>query len=113
MLYKLLLRFLTGVFSLLLAAYLIEGIALANAYITTVVALIMGLLNVTIRPILYVLTLPLTLVTFGLFALVINALLLWFVASFVDGFTVEGFVSAFLGAAVISLVGFLMNKLTR
>lgn len=111
--YTLLIRFLTAVFSLLLAEYAIAGITIETTYTAVIVALIMGLLNITIRPILYVLTLPLTLLTFGLFALLINAGLLLFVASFVDGFTIDSLWAAFLGAAIISLTGFLIGKLTR
>ncbi len=105
-------RFLGTVFALLVAAYLIEGFVVANFYVAAIVAVILGLLNLTIKPILTLVTLPLNLITLGLFTFVINALLIWFVATFIDGFDVEGFVPALLGGLVIAVVGWVLNKLT-
>lgn len=108
---KILIRFLALVFSLLLVAHFMPGVSVDGLYTALIVALIIGLLNVTIKPLLQLLALPITILTFGLFALVINGLLFWFVASFVDGFTVDGFFPALFGALFVSLISWLLNKL--
>ena len=103
-------RILLGAVALYLAAYLIPGIELSGAYSALIAAVILGLLNAIVRPVLLVLTFPITLITLGLFAFVINALLFWFVASFVDGFVVSGFLAALLGSLLVSLVTAVGNK---
>ena len=77
---------------------------MGSFYTALVVALILGLINAVIRPVLVLLTLPLTIFTLGLFIFVINGLLFWFVASFVAGFDVAGFWPAVFGAIVYSLI---------
>ena len=108
----LLIRFLATVFALFLADYLLEGILLNGVYAAVIAALILGVLNTVVRPILVVLTLPVTIVTLGLFLFVLNATLFWFVGSFVDGFEVTGFGSALAGSLVVSVVGWVADKLT-
>ena len=80
------------------------GIAVASFWTAMVAALVLGLVNTIIRPILILLTLPATLLTLGLFIFVINGLLFWFVGSFVQGFTVSGFWPGVGGAIVYSIV---------
>lgn len=104
-------RVLVTALGLLLAAYLIPGIEVDGLYIALVSAFLLGLINLTIKPLLFVLTLPITIVTLGLFAFVLNALMFWFVASFVDGFSVDGFLPALLGSLFVSLVSAVGNKL--
>jgi len=87
------------------AGALLPGIQVDGAGAAILTALLLGLVNVTIRPILLILTLPLTLLTFGAFALVINGAMLALAARFVEGVHLAGFGSAVLGAAVVSLVG--------
>ena len=108
----LLLRLATLVFALLLIARLVPGVSVDSLYTALVVAVLLGLINITIKPLLLLLTLPLTLITLGLFALVVNAALFWFVATFVEGFSVDGFVPAFIGALILSLVNWAVSKLT-
>lgn len=84
--------------------YILSSIQVKDFVTALVVALVLGLVTAVIRPILVLLTLPVTILTLGLFILVINALLFWAVASFVDGFHVAGFWSAFWGAIVYSLI---------
>lgn len=98
--------------ALLAAAAYIPGIVVANPYTALIVALLLGLLNLIVRPILFVLTLPITILTFGLFSFVLNAGLFWFVASFVEGFTVDGFIPAFLGALVMSVANWVGSKIS-
>lgn len=85
------------------------GIQVDGAGAAILTALLLGLINVTIRPVLLILTLPLTLLTFGAFALVINGAMLALAARFVEGVQLAGFGSAVLGAVVISLVGGVVN----
>ena len=108
----LLLRFLGTVLAVLLAAYVVPGFTVSGFYAAAIVALILGVLNITIKPSLLILTLPINLLTFGLFTFIINGLLLWFVASFVQGFAVAGFLPAFLGSLVITIVNWVLHKIT-
>lgn len=107
---KLVIHVLVVAVALMFAAYIIPGIEVESIYIAIIAALILGLLNLVIKPILFILTLPLTIITFGLFALVLNALIFWFAASFIEGFTVTGFIPAFLGSIVVSLASALASK---
>tara|TARA_B100000745_G_scaffold223426_1_gene149150 strand:+ start:2282 stop:2626 length:345 start_codon:yes stop_codon:yes gene_type:complete len=102
--FYLLSKILLGAFSLLIAAKLIVGVEVHGLYVAIVAALVLGLLNTIVKPILVVLTLPITIITLGLFTFVINALLFLFAASFLEGFAVEGFLPALLGSLVVSVV---------
>lgn len=95
--------------ALLIMPRFIEGIAVSGSYTAVIAALIWGLISITIRPILGLLTLPINLLTFGLFSFVLNALLFWFVASFVQGFEVAGFVAALLGSVVLTVVSWAVD----
>lgn len=118
------LRWFINAVALLVAAFVVSGIRLTasatspglNEWMTlAIVALIFGLINALIRPVVVLLTLPLTILTLGLFVFVINALMLLLtgrIAQALDlGFRVEGFGSALLGALVISVVGFVLGRL--
>ena len=83
---------------------LVRGVEVEDAFAAVVAALVLGLANAIVRPLLVVLTFPLTLLTLGLFLLVVNALVLWLVSALVPGFRVQGFGSAFVGALVLSLL---------
>ncbi len=96
--------------TLLVLSQLGIGIAVTGLYTAIVVAIIWGLVSLTIKPILGLLTLPINLITFGLFSFILNALLFWFVASFVEGFTVAGFIPALIGSVVLSLVASVINR---
>lgn len=109
---KILLRILFTTLGVLLAAYFIPGISVAGFWTAVLVAVVLAILNVTIGFILKILTLPLSLVTFGLFFLVINALMFW-AASFVKGFHVSGFWAAFFGALIVTLVSMIGRLLAR
>ncbi len=95
--------------TLLVLSQLGIGITVSGLYTAIIVAIIWGLVSLTIKPILGLLTLPINLLTFGLFSFILNALLFWFVASFVDGFSVAGFIPALLGSVVLSLVSSVIN----
>ena len=106
-----LLRLLINAGGLLLISYFIDGIHVDSAYIAIISALILGILNILIKPIIQLFTLPITILTLGLFAFVINALFFWFVASFVQGFSVDSFGAAFVGALSMSIISWLTSKI--
>jgi putative membrane protein len=101
---RILLVWLINALSLLAVSYLLPSVSVDSIYVALLTALVLGLVNTLIRPLLLLVTLPLSVLTLGLFTLVINGLLFWFVASFVEGFRVGGFWSAFWGAIVYSLI---------
>lgn len=97
-------------FAVLVAAKIIPGITYGNSYFTLILAaLILGILNTMLRPILLFMALPLLLLTAGLFYFFINALLLYLVGFFVPSFHVDGFASALLGGLVISFISTILN----
>jgi putative membrane protein len=108
---KIIFKILITALALFLAEKLIPGINVDSFYTALIVALLLGVINITLKPILLLLTFPINFLTLGLFTFVINGLLLWFVASFVDGFVILGFTDAFLGALVISVIKWLGDKL--
>lgn len=97
--------------SFLFAAYIVPGIVVSSFYVALILAAFWGVVSLVFRPILLLLTLPITIITFGLFTLVINALLFWFLSSFIEGFEVEGFVAAFFGALIVSVGSWIGNKI--
>jgi putative membrane protein len=104
-----LLRVLINAAALWVAASLIPGITLRDLTATLLAALVLGVINAIVRPILIFLTLPITLLTLGLFIFVLNAFCLWLTSRLVPGFVVEGFGAAFLGALVISAVSWVLT----
>jgi putative membrane protein len=100
-------QWLVNALSVLAAGYIVHGVSVGSFYTALIVAVLLTALNILIRPILVVLTLPITLITLGLFTLVINAFLFWFLSSFIQGFSVSGFFAAFFGALVVSAMSFI------
>jgi len=109
---SLLIRFFTIVLALFIADEYVRGISVDDFYTAVIVTILLVLLNTVVRPILLVLTIPITILTFGLFVFVLNAGLFWFVGSFVDGFWVDGFIPALVGSVVVSTLRWLVQKLT-
>ncbi|ALO38312.1 phage holin family protein [Alcaligenes faecalis] len=107
----LLLVWILNAVALLVVAYILPGITVASFGSALIAALVLGLLNTLVKPLLIVLTLPITIVTLGLFLLVLNALVFWFAGSILKGFQVEGFWWAVIGAIVYSLVSGLLSGL--
>lgn len=95
--------------AILTAAHLIDGIHVNKISSAVGAALLLGVLNVILKPVLIFLTLPFTILTLGLFLFVINAIMLWITAFFFEGVVIDGFFSALLGALVISLVSWFLN----
>jgi putative membrane protein len=106
-----LLRWLLSALGLLVVGRLIPGFQVSSFGTALLAALALGFLNATLGAVLAVLTLPLTLVTFGLFHFVVMAFLIWIVTAVVPGFHVTGFFPAFFGAIVLALVSMLLRQL--
>jgi len=97
--------------SFLVAAYLVPGIEVASFYTALILSFFWGFIGVIFRPILVLLTLPINIVTLGLFTFVINAFLFWFLGTFVRGFEVSGFIEALLGSLVVTFLSWLGTKI--
>jgi putative membrane protein len=96
---------------LLLVANLVRGIQIAGFWPAFLGAIVLGLVNAFVRPVMVLLTLPLTVFTFGLFLLVVNALMLWLVAALVPGIRVQGFGPALLGSLLLTLLNIAVASL--
>ena len=108
---RLLVVWLVNTAALVAVAYLMPSVSIASLPAALVGALVLGLVNAVIRPVLVLLTLPVTVLTLGLFIFVINGLLFWAVGSFVEGFHVAGFWSGVLGAHVFSIISWALSAL--
>ena len=109
----LLLRWFFNGVALVFTAYLLDGIEVSGFGAALVASLVLGIVNAIIRPIFLLLTLPLNLLTLGLFTFVVNAIMLMLVASLVSGFSVNGFFSALLGSVILSLSSSLLTSLVK
>jgi len=108
---RLLIVWIINALSLLALPYLFDSIRVDSFYTAMIVAVVLGLVNAFIRPLVLLLTLPATILTLGLFIFVINGLMFWFVASFIDGFTVGGFWPALFGAIAYSVISWLCSAI--
>jgi len=97
--------------SLLLAAYLVPGISVASFYTALIVAALLGVVNIVLKPILIILTLPINILTLGLFTFVINASLFWLLSTIVKGFFVDGFLAALVGSLLVSAISYIAGEL--
>ena len=104
-------RLLLNGIAIIVAAWLLPGLHVSGPFAALVAGAILGFVNAIIRPILFLLTLPLTLVTLGLFIFVLNALCLGLTAALVPGFEIDGFWWAVLGALLVSVVSWILNGL--
>jgi putative membrane protein len=108
---RILLVWLVNTLALIAVAYLMPSITVSSFSSALIAALILGLVNAIIRPVLVLLTLPVTVLTLGLWIFVINGLLFWFVGSFVPGFVVHGFWAGIIGSILFSIVSWLLSAL--
>ncbi len=106
---KILTRWLLLAAALLLVAHLYPGVSVQSFGSAMIAALVLGLLNAVVRPVLVVLTLPVTIVTIGLFLFVINALMFYFAASILEGLHVESFMAALIGSVIYSLCSLVID----
>ena len=109
----LLLSWVLNALALLLVTWIVPGVHVDSFYSALIAALVLGIVNALLRPLLILLTLPITILTLGLFTLVINALLLWLVSTVVKGFTIDGFWAAFLASLVLWVMSWLTNSLLQ
>lgn len=106
---KLLAKWLLSAVALLFVASIYSGVEVTNFRSAMAAAFVIGLLNLLVRPILVILTLPVTVLTMGLFLFIINALMFWAAATLLEGFQVTGFGAALLGSLIYSLIGLLVD----
>ena len=106
---KTLMHFIISALAILIAAYLLPGVEISGFLTAFVLAVVFGLINAFLRPLLVLLTLPLTFITFGLFALILNALLILLASAIVPGFTIASFWWAFLFGIVLALVNYILE----
>ena len=106
---KIIVRWLLLAAALLLVAHLYSGVVVTSFGSAMIAAFVIGLLNTLLRPILVLLTLPVTVLTLGLFLFVINALMFYFAASVLQGFSVTGFGAALIGSVLYSLCGLVID----
>ena len=110
---KLLAEWVVRAFVLLAATYFVPGFKIDSYLTALIVALVLGILNVLLKPVLILLTLPATILSLGLFMFVVNAILLLIAAQFVNGFHISSFGTAILAAIVISLLSSLLNVIFK
>ena len=110
---KLILRWVINAGALIVIAYYVPGISVQSFYSALIAALILGLINALIRPIILLLTLPVNILTLGLFTLIINALMFWLASTIVKGFYVAGFWPAFWGALIMIIVSWLIDAMLK
>jgi putative membrane protein len=108
---KLVARILITALAVLAIANIIPGIAVSGFGIAVVVAIVWGILGLTVRPLLNLLALPINLLTFGLFSFIINALVFWLMAGLVPGFSVDGFIPALEGSLILAVVAWVLHAI--
>lgn len=107
---KIILRIVILALVIMALPYVLPQVSVDGFYSALITALILSVINLIVKPVISLLTLPVNILTLGLLGLVINGALLWFVASFVDGFHITSFLYAFIAALVISAVNWLLSK---
>ena len=113
MILRLLVVWLINTVALIAVAYLMPSISVSSFGAALVAALVLGLINAVVRPVLVLLTLPVTILTLGLFIFVLNGLLFWAVGTWLEGFNVGGFWAGVLGAILFSIVSWLLSALVQ
>jgi putative membrane protein len=107
---KIIIHWLVSAVAIIIAAYLLPGVNVTGIVAALVLAVVLGIINAFIRPLLILLTLPISIVTLGLFTLVINALLILLASHIVPGFSVDSFLWAFVFGIVLALVHFVIKR---
>ena len=107
---KTIIHFLVSALAIIIASYLLPGAHVSGITAAFVLAVVLGAINLTIRPVILLLTLPLTIITLGLFALILNGLLIMLASSIVPGFSVDSFWWAFLFGIVLATVNYLFDS---
>ena len=110
---KIILQLAINVFALLIVEYLIPGFILSDIRAAITTAVVIGIVNTLIKPILQLITLPLSIFTFGITAFLINVTLLWLISIYVPGFEITNFATAILASIMLSLVSWFLHKLAK
>ena len=110
---RLIVRLAINVFTLLVVEYLVPGFSLANLWTAVVAAIVIGIVNTFIKPVLQLIALPISLLTFAIAAFLINVVLLWGTSMFVPGFTIDSFTTAIIASVVLALVSWFLHKLAK
>lgn len=110
---QLVLRWGLNALALYAVTAVVPGIQLSGAYAAFITVLVLALVNAVIRPLIILLTLPINIITLGLFTLVINGCMFWLVSTVVKGFAVTNFTAAFLGALVFSILSWIISQLLK
>lgn len=108
---KILIHWVVSAIAILIAAYILPGVHVSGIVAALILAVVLGVINAFIRPLIVMLTLPVTVITFGLFVLVINALLIMLSAAIVPGFSVDSFWYAFLFGIILAIVMAILHSL--
>ncbi|MBT5808404.1 phage holin family protein [Candidatus Uhrbacteria bacterium] len=106
-------RWVINALALIIVANVIPGFGVETFYNALIAALILGLVNALVRPLFFILTLPVTIITLGLFTFVINAMMIWLASTIVEGFVVEGFTPALLAALMLWVISLATNWLIK
>ncbi len=107
---KNIIKFLVSGFAVYATAYLLNGVTVSDFKVALIVALVLAALNLLVKPILTILSLPITILSLGLFTFVIDALMVLIASKIVPGFTVDGFLTAIMFSLVLSIVSFVLHK---
>ncbi|MFH1863941.1 MAG: phage holin family protein [bacterium] len=108
---KLIIRLTINVFALLVVEYLVPGFVLTSLWAAVIAAVVIGVVNTFIRPILQLIALPISILTFGIAAFLINVILLWLTSILVPGFEISSFTTAIIASIVLSFVSWFLHKL--
>jgi len=106
-------KFLINVVSLLVVGYLVPGFEIKDFKTAVIAALVIGIINTFIKPLLKIITFPITVLTLGIFSVILNVLLLMLAASITPGFHIDGFFTALIASIILSLISSLLNALTK
>lgn len=106
-------RLAVNVFALLVVEYLVPGFILSDLWTAVVAAIVIGIVNTFIKPIIQLIALPFSILTFGITAFLINVFLLWLASRVVPGFEIQSFLTAIVASIVLSLVSWFLHKLAR
>lgn len=110
---RLIIRLAINAFALLIVANIVPGFVIANLWTAIVAAVVIGVVNTFIKPILQLVALPISILTFGIAAFLINVALLWFSSKLVPGFEIRSFYSAIVGSIALALVSWFLHKLAQ
>lgn len=108
-----LISFICNAIALYIVASVVPGISVSNTMTLIIAAIVIGLINAFIKPVLKIISLPITIITLGLFAIIINALCLGLAAFLVPGFHIDGIIAAIIGAIVLSIVSMILGMVTK